>query len=110
MGRKARWRATLAAAILAALPLSGALPAAAAAPIPVCPAGCDYTSIQAAINAAASGNQNTNGLLRQYYPPSTDVRAITQSELDAVAAELNDRPRQTLEWKSPCQTLDQALR
>jgi transposase, IS30 family len=55
-------------------------------------------------------NENTNGLLRQYFPRSTDFRAVTQSELDAVAAELNDRPRQTLEWKSPCQTLDQALR
>ena len=55
-------------------------------------------------------NENTNGLLRQYYPRSTGCRAITQSELDAVAAELNDRPRQTLEWKSPCQALDQALR
>jgi IS30 family transposase len=55
-------------------------------------------------------NENTNGLLRQYFPRSTDFRALTQSDLDAVAAELNDRPRQTLEWKSPCQALDQALR
>ena len=55
-------------------------------------------------------NENTNGLLRQYFPRSTDFRAVTQSHLDAVAAELNDRPRQTLGWKSPCQTLDQALR
>src|SRR5215469_10772276 len=55
-------------------------------------------------------NENTNGLLRQYFPRSTDFRAVTQSDLDAVAAELNDRPRQTLEWKSPCQALDQALR
>jgi IS30 family transposase len=55
-------------------------------------------------------NENTNGLLRQYYPRTTDFRAITQSDLDAVAAELNDRPRQTLKWKSPCQALDQALR
>ena len=55
-------------------------------------------------------NENTNGLLRQYFPRSTDFRAVTQSDLDAVAAELNDRPRQTLGWKSPCQALDQALR
>ena len=45
----------LVAATLATLPLAGALPAAAAAPITICPAGCDYTTIQAAINAAASG-------------------------------------------------------
>ena len=55
-------------------------------------------------------NENTNGLLRQYFPRRTDFTAITQSDLDQVAAELNDRPRQTLGWKSPCQALDQALR
>src|SRR5512132_3603992 len=55
-------------------------------------------------------NENTNGLLRQYFPRSTDFRAVTQSDLDQVAAELNDRPRQTLKWKSPCQALDEALR
>ena len=43
-------------------------------------------------------------------PRSTDFRALTQRDLDAVAAELNDRPRQTLGWKSPCQALDEALR
>ena len=55
-------------------------------------------------------NQNTHGPLRPNFPRSTDVNAGTQSHLDAVAAELNDRPRPTLEWKSPCQALDQALR
>jgi IS30 family transposase len=55
-------------------------------------------------------NENTNGLLRQYFPRSTDLKAVTQSDLDQVAAELNDRPRQTLKWKSPCQALDEALR
>jgi IS30 family transposase len=40
---------------------------------------------------------------------STDFRALTQSDLDNVAAELNGRPRQTLGWKSPCQALDEAL-
>jgi IS30 family transposase len=55
-------------------------------------------------------NQNTNGLLRQYFPPNTDFRALTQRDLDAVAAELNDRPRQTPGWKSPCQALNEALR
>jgi IS30 family transposase len=55
-------------------------------------------------------NENTNGLLRQYYPRRTDFRLVTQSDLDRVAAELNDRPRQTLAWKTPCQVLDEALR
>jgi IS30 family transposase len=55
-------------------------------------------------------NENTNGLLRQYYPRRTDFKMVTQSDLDQVAAELNDRPRQTLGWKTPCQALDEALR
>ena len=55
-------------------------------------------------------NENTNGLLRQYFPRRTDFKAITQSDLDDVAAELNERPRQTLGWKTPCQALDEALR
>jgi IS30 family transposase len=55
-------------------------------------------------------NENTNGLLRQYLPRRTDFKAATQSDLDQIAAELNDRPRQTLKWKTPCQALDEALR
>ena len=55
-------------------------------------------------------NENTNGLLRQYFPRRTDFKSVTQSDLDDVAGELNDRPRQTLKWKSPCQALDEALR
>ena len=55
-------------------------------------------------------NEHTNGLLRQYFPRSTDFKAATQSDLDRVAAELNGRPRHTLGWKSPCQALDEALR
>jgi IS30 family transposase len=55
-------------------------------------------------------NENTNGLLRQYFPKRSDPRAHTQADLDAVAAELNDRPRQTLGWMSPSEVLDEALR
>jgi IS30 family transposase len=55
-------------------------------------------------------NENTNGLLRQYLPKRSDLRAHTQADLDAVAAELNNRPRQTLGWLSPSEALDEALR
>ncbi|MFI0358018.1 IS30 family transposase [Actinomadura sp. 9N407] len=55
-------------------------------------------------------NENTNGLLRQYFPrSSTDFRTHTQHDLDEVARELNARPRQTLDWKTPAQALNQFL-
>ncbi len=50
-------------------------------------------------------NENTNGLLRQYFPKRTEISHFTQADLDDVAAELNDRPRQTLGWRSPSQAL-----
>ena len=55
-------------------------------------------------------NENTNGLLRQYFPKRTEIAHYTQADLDAVAAELNGRPRQTLGWQTPSQALDEALR
>ena len=54
-------------------------------------------------------NENTNGLLRQYFPKGKPLPR-DQGALDAVADELNGRPRQTLGWKTPSQVLDQALR
>jgi IS30 family transposase len=55
-------------------------------------------------------NENTNGLLRQYLPKSADLRRFDQAGLDAIAAELNGRPRQTLGFKTPSQALAEALR
>lgn len=54
-------------------------------------------------------NENTNGLLRQYFPKGTDLSGYTQAELDAVADELNNRPRQTLNWKKPTEVLNKFL-
>jgi IS30 family transposase len=54
-------------------------------------------------------NENTNGLLRQYFPKGTDLSAHDKARLDAVAAELNARPRKTLGWKTPAQALQETL-
>jgi IS30 family transposase len=54
-------------------------------------------------------NENTNGLLRQYFPKGTDLAVHGKEHLEAVAAELNARPRKTLGWKTPAQALDEVL-
>jgi IS30 family transposase len=55
-------------------------------------------------------NENTNGLLRQYFPKTTDMANLTQQQLDQAAYSLNTRPRQTLGWMTPSQKLAEALR
>ena len=55
-------------------------------------------------------NENTNGLLRQYLPCWLDFRSLTRTDFDAIAAELNNRPRQTLGFETPSESLAEALR
>ena len=54
-------------------------------------------------------NENTNGLLRQYFPKGTDLSRWSENEIRAVANALNNRPRKTLGWKTPAEALNQYL-
>ncbi|MFJ2191859.1 IS30 family transposase, partial [Kitasatospora sp. NPDC087861] len=54
-------------------------------------------------------NENTNGLLRQYFPKGTDLARWTARDLAAIAGALNTRPRKTLGWRTPAEALDDQL-
>jgi len=54
-------------------------------------------------------NENTNGLLRQYYPKGMDLSGVSQAQLDTVARKLNTRPRETLHWKTPAHILGSSV-
>ncbi|MGE3414195.1 MAG: transposase, partial [Dehalococcoidia bacterium] len=55
-------------------------------------------------------NENTNGLLRQYFPKGTDLSRWSNEEIQAVAAAINGRPRKTLGWKTPAEAFEEHLK
>jgi IS30 family transposase len=55
-------------------------------------------------------NENSTGLLRQYFPKGTDLSRGSAEEIEAVAATLNDRPRKNLDWKTPAEAFNEQLR
>lgn len=54
-------------------------------------------------------NENTNGLIRQYFPKGTDFRRVTDGEVAEMQDQLNGRPRETLGWRTPAEALESEL-
>jgi hypothetical protein len=55
-------------------------------------------------------NENTNGLLRQYFPKGTDLSRWSFTDLEAVAMAINNRPRKVLGWRTPAEVFEEQLR
>lgn len=67
--------------------------------------GCDVYFADPYCSWQRGLNENTNGLLRQYWPKSTDFKKVVQSEVEAAIVQLNDRPRKKLHYKTPAQLM-----
>jgi cell division protein ZapA (FtsZ GTPase activity inhibitor) len=65
----------------------------------------DYQKAQNTIRELKQDNENTNGLIRDYFPKGTDFSLLTKKELKEVQNQLNERPRKTLEYESSLNTI-----
>jgi transposase, IS30 family len=68
-----------------------------------------YARLYPGLGARRGSNENTNGLLRQYFPRRTNLSTISQARLDALALRLNTRPRMTLGYQTPAAKLSEIV-
>jgi IS30 family transposase len=71
--------------------------------------GCLFTSAILSAHGSEAQNENTNSLIRQYFPKKTDLSPHSQARLSEVATQLNEHPRKTLKFKTPSHMIEKSV-